>query len=226
MSGQVFVDAAHAIGNVPVDVKEIGADFYASNLYKWFFCPPSAAFLYCRKSPTSLDLHHPVVSSEYGKGLPLESGWVGARDYTAQLVVPDVVDFVNRFEGGLDGIMMRNRERVLEMGEMLAKSWGTSLGCPPEMTCSMVMVGLPPSLGIACDKDAQKLRRHLRENFLIEVPIYFNVQSCGDGVTAYARISHQVYNVEAEYLRLRDAVRKLVDDGFTCRAVSTSSLSL
>nr|CAD1828630.1 unnamed protein product [Ananas comosus var. bracteatus] len=37
---QVFVDAAHAIGNVPVDVEDIGADFYTSNLHKWFFCPP------------------------------------------------------------------------------------------------------------------------------------------------------------------------------------------
>ncbi|CAA6662215.1 unnamed protein product [Spirodela intermedia] len=210
----VFVDAAHAIGNVEVDMKEIGADFYASNLYKWFFCPPSAAFLYCRKSPTSPDLHHPVVSSEYGKGLPMESGWVGARDYTVQLVVPDAVDFVNRFEG-----------KVLEMGEMLADAWGTCLGSPPAMTCSMVMVGLPSSLGVASDKDAQKLRRHLREVFRVEVPIYYNSPKEGDDgplepidrTAAYARISHQVYNVADDYYKLRDAVRKLVVDGFTCR---------
>ncbi|WVZ14893.1 hypothetical protein V8G54_012459 [Vigna mungo] len=39
----VFVDAAHSIGCTDVDMKEIGADFYTSNLHKWFFYPPSIA---------------------------------------------------------------------------------------------------------------------------------------------------------------------------------------
>ncbi|XP_014512009.1 probable L-cysteine desulfhydrase, chloroplastic [Vigna radiata var. radiata] len=34
---QVFVDATHSIGCTDVDMKEIGADFYTSNLHKWFF---------------------------------------------------------------------------------------------------------------------------------------------------------------------------------------------
>ncbi|MQL94320.1 hypothetical protein Taro_026972 [Colocasia esculenta] len=230
---QVFVDAAHAIGSVEVDMEDIGADFYTSNLYKWFFCPPSAAFLYSRKSTTSHDLHHPVVSSEYGKGLPIESAWVGARDYTPQLVVPQVVEFVNRFEGGLEGIRSRNHEKVLEMGTMLVEAWGTCVGSPPEMCGSMVMVGLPSCLGVASERDAQKLRRHLREVFLVEVPIYYSCphkdgeatpasESCTDHITGFVRISHQVYNVVDDYHRLRDAVNKLVKDGFTCRALPSN----
>ncbi|KAI7745066.1 hypothetical protein M8C21_034032, partial [Ambrosia artemisiifolia] len=171
--GQVFVDAAHAVGSVPVDVKEIGADFYVSNLHKWFFCPPSVAVLYCRKSSLSSDLHHPVVSHEYGKGLAIESAWIGTRDYSAQLLVPEVIDFVNRFEGGIRGIMERNHDKVIEMGRMLAKAWGTSLGSPPEMCPSMAMVGLPSSLGVLSDDDAINLRNHLRERFEVEVPIHY-----------------------------------------------------
>ncbi|PRQ46986.1 putative isopenicillin-N epimerase [Rosa chinensis] len=82
-----FVDAAHSIGCTEVDMKEIGADYYTSNLHKWFFCPPSIAFLYCRKSPKGVELHHPVVSHEYGNGLAIESAWIGTRDYSPQLVV-------------------------------------------------------------------------------------------------------------------------------------------
>lgn len=129
---QIFVDAAHAMGSVKVDVKEIGADFYVSNLHKWFFCPPSVAFLYCKKTSSSSDVHHPVVSHEYGNGLPIESAWIGTRDYSSQLVVSSALEFVNRFEGGICGIMKRNREKVVEMGKMLAESWGTKLGAPPE----------------------------------------------------------------------------------------------
>ncbi|KAJ6847295.1 putative L-cysteine desulfhydrase 1 isoform X1 [Iris pallida] len=228
---QVFVDAAHAIGNVDVDVKDIGADFYTSNLHKWFFCPPSVAFLYSKRSPASSGLHHPVVSHEYGNGLAIESGWIGTRDYSAQMVVPAVMDFVARFEGGIEGIRKRNHEKVVEMGRMLAEAWGTFLGSPPEMCCSMVMVGLPGCLGVENEGDALKLRTHLRDEFKVEVPIYYNSLRTGCGgedrnggslVTSYARISHQVYNVEDDYYRLRDAVNKLVKSGFNCGMLSSS----
>ncbi|KAK4406873.1 L-cysteine desulfhydrase [Sesamum angolense] len=222
---RVFVDAAHAIGNVHIDVKEIGADFYVSNLHKWFFCPPSVAFLYCRKSPLSHDLHHPVVSHEYGNGLAIESAWIGTRDYSSQLVIPEVFEFTNRFEGGLEGIRKRNHDKVVEMGQMLAKAWGTNLGSPPEMCPSMAMIGLPSRLGILSDDDALNLRSHLRDHFGVEVPIYYQMPrdghigaTDGDGcVTGYARISHQVYNTLDDYVRLRDAITQLVHDGVTCK---------
>ncbi|KAL6220213.1 hypothetical protein ACLB2K_007970 [Fragaria x ananassa] len=76
---QVFIDGAHGVECVEVDMQEIGEDFYTSNLHKWFFCPASVAFLYCRKSVTHSELHHPMVSHDYGK-----KGWllkvVGYRD--------------------------------------------------------------------------------------------------------------------------------------------------
>lgn len=217
---RVFVDAAHAIGSVPVDVKEIGADYYVSNLHKWLFCPPSVAFLYCRKSPISPDLHHPVVSHEYGNGLAIESAWIGTRDYSSQLVVPEVLEFIDRFEGGIDGVRKRNHDVVVEMGQMLAKAWGTKLGSPPEMCPGMAMVGLPPSLGLASDDDALYLRTHLRDNFGVEVPIHYQEQKDGQiearNNTGYVRISHQVYNTHNDYIRLRDAINQLVLEGVTC----------
>ncbi|KAK6911708.1 Aminotransferase class V domain [Dillenia turbinata] len=217
---QVFVDAAHAMGCTTVDMKEIGADFYTSNLHKWFFCPPSVAFLYSKKS--SCELHHPVVSHEYGNGLAIESAWIGTRDYSSQLVVPSVLEFVNRFRGGIEGIMKRNHEAVVEMGKMLADAWDTHLGSPPEMCTSMIMVGLPACLGIASDSDTLKLRKHLRENFNVEVPIYFRPPKDGEVgcITGYARISHQVYNRVDEYYTFRDAINKLMVDGITCELLS------
>lgn len=219
---QVFVDAAHAIGNVEVDVKEIGADIYTSNLHKWFFCPPSVAFLYCRKSAS--DMHHPVVSHEYGNGLAIESAWIGTRDYSAQLVIPSAVEFFSRFEGGLEGIRRRNHEAVVDMGKMLADSWGTHLGTPPEMCTSMIMVGLPSSLRISSEHDALKLRTHLRESYGVEVPIHYQAardeevgrQDANGCVTGYARISHQVYNKADDYYKFRDAINRLVEEGFNC----------
>ncbi|KAI7753197.1 hypothetical protein M8C21_012328 [Ambrosia artemisiifolia] len=214
----VFVDAAHAIGSVEVDVEDIGADFYTSNLHKWLFCPPSVAFLYCR-NPERSNLHHPVVSHEYGNGIAIESSWVGTRDYSAQLVVPDAVEFVNRFEGGIDGIRKWNHDKVSEMAVMLVEAWGTRLGTPLDMCASMAMVGLPACLGIGSEADALKLRSRLRDCYKVEVPIYYRKPEDGevDPVTGYARISHQIYNTVDDYYRFRDAVCNLVSSGFTCK---------
>ncbi|GFS30582.1 pyridoxal phosphate (PLP)-dependent transferases superfamily protein [Actinidia rufa] len=216
------------MGSVHVDVQEIGADFYVSNLHKWFFCPPSVAFLYCRKSTLSLNLHFPVVSHEYGNGLAVESSWIGTRDYSSQLVVPEVLDFVNRFEGGIEGISKRNHDAVVDMGEMLAKAWGTILGLPPDMCPSMAMVGLPASLGISSDGDASKFRTHLRDHFRVEVPIHHQAhkdskvgaKNGNNCITAYTRISHQVYSKVDDYIKFREAINQLVHDGFTCKELS------
>ncbi|RZB87119.1 L-cysteine desulfhydrase-like [Glycine soja] len=224
---QVFVDGAHAIGSLHVDVKEIGADFYVSNLYKWFFSPPSVAFLYCKEK--SNDVHHPVVSQEYGKGLPVESAWVGMRDYSPQLVVPSILEFVNRFEGGIEGIMKRNHDGVVKMGTMLAESWGTVLGSPPEMCASMIMVGLPSRLCVMSDDDALRLRSYLRVYHEVEVPVYYQALRNGDRdprdkdgfITGYVRISHQVYNTVDDYERLKTAINQLVEDGKVCSGIPT-----
>mgnify|MGYP003702042257 CR=1 FL=1 len=111
------------------------------------------------------------------------------------------------------------------MGKMLAEAWGTFLGTPPELCGSMVMVGLPGCLGVESDDDAMRMRTMLRKDFMVEVPIYYNSRRVeaqemakdknGDAVTGYVRISHQVYNVTEDYEKLRDAVNKLVADGFT-----------
>lgn len=229
---QVFVDAAHAIGSVPIDVQEIGADFYVSNLYKWFFAPPSVAFLYCRKSNSSSSaMHHPVVSHEYGNGLPIESSWIGTRDYSPQLVIPTIIEFVNRFEGGIEGIMARNHEQVVKMGKMLSESWGTSLGSPPEMCASMIMVALPSKLCVTSDDDAFSLRTHLREKYKVEVPIYYRPPNEDDGeneprdkdglITGYTRISHQLYNKVEDYYKFRDAINQILENHQVCKMLST-----
>lgn len=84
------------------------------------------------------------------------------------------------------------------------------------------MVGLPASLGISSELDTMKLRTHLRDNFGVEVPIYYRAPKDEEVgvITGYARISYQVYNKVEEYIKFRDAVNKLVCDGFTCALLS------
>lgn len=214
---QVFVDGAHALGNVSINVREIDADYYSSNLHKWFFTPPTVAFFHCKPQHRSR-LHHPVVSSQYGKGLDAECYWTGTRDYSAILAIPSAVEFVKEL-GGVDLVRTFNHNSVLTVGKMLAREWRTVVGAPPDMVSSMVMVGVPPALNIRSFEQGLELRTLLRQTFHVEVPLHYvpdedqqladQVSQC-PGIKAYVRVSHQLYNTMEDYYALRDAINSLV----------------
>jgi hypothetical protein len=66
------------------------------------------------------------------------------------------------------------------------------------------------------------MRTRLREDYHVEVPLYYagnntlhlsnnaHSESHAD-IVAYARISHQVYNKPEDYLLFRDAINSILD---------------
>ncbi|KAG6551095.1 hypothetical protein Mapa_007330 [Marchantia paleacea] len=207
---QVFVDGAQAIGQVEINVQEIDADYYTSNLNKWLFAPTTASLFHCKAKHLSR-LHHPIISHNYGQGLVEECNWVGTRDYSALLAVPACFQFMNSVPGGLKAIRAYNHDRVVAMGKMLAEAWGTHCGVPADMMGSMVTVGLPPALQISSPHEVHDLRTCLRQEFSIEIHGFAPPKKQdAKAITAYLRISHQLYNTLDEYLSLRDAINTLV----------------
>jgi len=87
----VVCDAAHSFGQVPLDLKQLGAPFIGVNLHKWVGAPVGVAALY-------IDPQHLMsIDRAHGDEGPLERIdsriHTGTTDFAAILSVPDALDF-------------------------------------------------------------------------------------------------------------------------------------
>ncbi len=72
----MLVDAAHALGQLPVDVERLGADFYVANCHKWLAGPRGSALMWA--SPRrKADVRPLVVSHGSGCGFTSDFIWDG-----------------------------------------------------------------------------------------------------------------------------------------------------
>ncbi len=53
----LFIDGAHAIGQVDIDLINLDCSAYFSNLHKWAFTPKNAAFLYVSNNYLDVIFH-------------------------------------------------------------------------------------------------------------------------------------------------------------------------
>jgi isopenicillin-N epimerase len=96
----IFIDGAHAPGQINLNLDELEADFYTGNCHKWLLAPKGAAFLHAK--PEQQKLIEPlVVGWGWGKNCPYESDsqyhayleWWGTIDPAPYLAVPAAIQF-------------------------------------------------------------------------------------------------------------------------------------
>jgi isopenicillin-N epimerase len=196
---QVLVDGAHAPGMLELNVPALGADWYVGNAHKWLFAPKGCAFLWARGAAQQ-GLHPAVISHGLGCGFHEEFDWTGTRDPSAWLAIGAALDY--RAQYGDRAIMTHNSDLARQAATMLARRWRTRVGAPGQMLGSMVTIELPAHFAGA-KSDAERLRRHLWEQWRIDVPI---VPWAGQ---LWVRISAQIYNTPADYERLATAVEAM-----------------
>jgi isopenicillin-N epimerase len=160
----VFIDGAHAVGQIPLDLDALPVDWYVSNLHKWAYAPRGSAFLYA--APGAASLTRPVLVSHYiGMGFPHSFDYIGTRDYTAWLAVPRALEF-------LEGLGMRRLQAhntsLVQAGSAALLGIGAQAVAPPSPGLAMRAFILPQARP-ATDADAAAVIRNLWEGARIQV---------------------------------------------------------
>ena len=196
----VLADAAHAPGQIPIDIPSLGVDWYVANLHKWAWTPRSSGILWAAPG-WQADLRPTVISWGLDKGFKAEFDMLGTRDPSAHLSAPAAIALMN--EWGIDAIRAYNHDLAWAGANRLADRWQTTFDVPEAMIASMATVPLPEAAG-STQGEAQALRDALFFEDAIEVQMH------AYRGRVWARISPQIYNDINDIDRLAEAVAKRV----------------
>jgi isopenicillin-N epimerase len=186
------IDAAHAPGQIPVDLQALGADMVFANAHKWLMNAKGSAFLYVRRELQGL-IEPLIVSWGYHATPDIATGsqfidylqWTGTKDPTAALTVPDAIQFMQDHDWdnvrcGCHGLLRQAVERICDL-----------TGLQPlypldsDFYSQMAIAPLPKS-------NLPVLKSRLYDQFKIEVPL----TEWQD--RQFVRISVQGYNTQED----------------------------
>lgn len=204
------VDGAHAPGQLPLNLPQLGCDLYTGACHKWLCAPKGSAFLYARPEVQSWleplvvswgwsDAEEYVPNPEMG-GTPFIRfhQWQGTRDLAAFLATPAAI----AFQAAHDWEAVRRRCCVLaaDTRHRLNALTGLPAICPdsPEWFTQLFAARLPDGA------DTKALKMALYDDYRIEAPlIEWNGQK-------FIRVSFQGYNTQADAEALVEAMGDLL----------------
>ncbi|KAF9419560.1 hypothetical protein BGZ94_009371 [Podila epigama] len=201
----VFVDGAHAIGQVPVDLSFLDADFFISNCHKWLFSVRGSAVLYVNKRHQH-QIHPTSISGDYNTGFEAEFSWLGTQDYSSIMSIEGALEYRKQF--GEDAIINYTHQLAVEGGKAMAKILGTDLlTLEDHHIANMVNVRLPfkdinhPMAGM----NSPVLMALLMDKYNVFSPTF---QHNGQ---VYTRVSAQIYLELSDFERLAHIWKEIVD---------------
>lgn len=121
------IDGSHVPGHVPLDLAQLGADFYTGNCHKWMCTPKGSAFMWT--SDAFREMLQPLVVS-WGGDIPTfgdswfvdENEFLGTRDHSPFLCVPFALEWMRQHEWST--LQDRNRELTIKGVAMLCEIAG------------------------------------------------------------------------------------------------------
>ncbi|KAI8811593.1 pyridoxal phosphate-dependent transferase [Cladochytrium replicatum] len=193
-----FVDGAHAIGQIPLNLSGAGPfgpagvpEFFVTNFHKWYFAPVNSAVLYVDPK-----YHNDILPAVIGYepiSFTESFTWTGTFDLTPVFSIPAAIYFRN-WLGGEEAIVSYTHNLAIAGGKLMAQMFGTYVMGAPEAEDekrkysnfgSMVNVKLP-AISVS-DEVMGQLVVHLLQN---------NATSCSPfkhNGSWWVRVSAQIY---------------------------------
>ncbi len=210
-----FVDGAHSVGHIPVDLTQIKADIYTGACHKWMMTPKGSSFLYVKKELQNL-FDPLLVSWGYDAMFPSDSRFQdyhqaqGTRDFSAFLTIPRAIEFMK--QNNWTAVSKECKEMVRKNALRFCELLGSKPLCPVTEEWLGQMFSIPVST-----PDPEKLQRHLFVNYKIEIPVMRHADK------TYLRYSINAFNTQNDLDRLYSALKEIME---TTELITIKKLAL
>jgi len=108
------VDGAHAIGQIPLDLHDMGCDFYGSSPHKWLMAPKGTGFLYIREARLKDLWAHTATANWNNYDLKAyRFSWIGTSNLSIMVGLRAAIEFFNQV--GPERIYARQHELATQV---------------------------------------------------------------------------------------------------------------
>jgi isopenicillin-N epimerase len=198
----IFIDGAHAPGQIDVNLQTLNVDMYTGACHKWMMTAKGSSFLYVKKKLQHL-FDPIVVSWGYDAIYPSHSQFLdyhqmqGTRDFSAFLTIPAAIQFMqeNNWEARIaacNNIVMQNAKRFCDL-----------LNTQPISPITKEFIGQMFSIPINSN-DPLALKAILFDKYKIEVPVMPHNDKL------YLRYSIQAFNTQEDLDILFNAMQDIM----------------
>ncbi|CAO3563237.1 unnamed protein product [Mortierella alpina] len=200
----VFVDGAHAIGQVHVDLGALQPDFFITNCHKWLFSVRGSAALFVAKRHQHR-VHPTAITGDYKSGFEHEFSWAGTQDYSSLLSILPALKFRKQY--GEDAIISYTHNLAVEGGKVMAKILGTNGLTPDEhQIANMVNIRLPIKDINHPKAEGTYLMNTIMDRYNVFTPAYKH-----NGYL-WTRVSAQIYLELSDFERLGHIWKEIIDE--------------
>ncbi|KEP51178.1 aminotransferase [Rhizoctonia solani 123E] len=214
-----LIDAAHAIGQIPLDLSRSNPDFFVSNCHKWLYAKRGSAVVYVAKRNqgmirSSFPTSHAYVSLKSGKetDIAAQFEWTGTIDFVPFLSIKYALDFREAI-GGEKHINDYCHALAINGGAKLAEILKTRVMETEgnELTVNMVNVQLPldAPAGIS-SKELGRIFRLIIDRLLDEHNVFAAIYIHDNHW--WTRCSAQIWNEEFDFTHLGRAFLKICEE--------------
>lgn len=199
------VDGAHVPAHIPLDLRELQADYYTGACHKWMMTPKGSSFLFVKKELQN-NLDPLVVSWGYDADFPSDSQFLdyhqfnGTRDFSAYLTIPTAIQFMQAHDWW--EVARSCRSMVQEWLPRLCEL----VGSEPLAPVNDDFIGQLGSIPVSCS-DPLLLKERLYKVHRIEIPVMVQNNQ------VYVRFSINAFNSEADLEQLASALKAEIATG-------------
>ncbi|KAH0280853.1 PLP-dependent transferase, partial [Aureobasidium melanogenum] len=213
------IDGAHGVGQLHLDLSQLGPDFFVSNCHKWLFIPRGCAVLYVpvrnqhlvrSTLPTGFNFLKKDKAAKINNFVANFAA-VATSDDTPYLCIPAALEWLKRIrcgdKTGEEAIISYNRELARKGGHRVADILGTEVLDNRELTlgdCAMTNVRLPVNPEKCSEEVADALNMTMNREYNIAVNVYYYRQAL------WVRLSAQIYLELQHFEAAGEALREVL----------------